>query len=152
MTKERIAKAMADYERTRMSGNSPYDRWRRQRDAGAVSGRGQAGHDLFYGKGACNQCHVGSRFTDNTFHNIGIGWNAATKTFADEGRFDGNEGGSDADRGAFKTPTLRDVARARALHARRLDGRRCARSSSTTTAAATRIRTWIRRCRARRWG
>ncbi len=116
VTKDRIAKALADYERTRMSGNSPYDRWRRERNASAVTESVKRGHDLFYGKGACNQCHVGSRFTDNTFHNIGIGWNAATKTFSDEGRYTvtrqpGTAGSSDADRGAFKTPTLRDVAR-----------------------------------------
>jgi cytochrome c peroxidase len=107
ITKERVAKAIADYERTRMSGNSPYDRWRRQRDAAAVSDAVKLGHDLFYGKGACNQCHVGSRFTDNTFHNIGIGWNGATATFSDDGRFEVTK--LAADRGAFKTPTLRDV-------------------------------------------
>lgn len=107
VTKERVAKAIADYERTRMSGNSPYDRWRRQRDQGAVSDAVKLGHELFYGRAACNQCHVGSRFTDNTFHNIGIGWNAATGGFEDEGRFLVTK--APADRGAFKTPTLRDV-------------------------------------------
>ena len=98
-----------------MSGNSPYDRWRRQRDQSAVSDAVKRGHDLFYGRGACNQCHVGSRFTDNTFHNIGVGWDQTTRTFADEGRYGWTKerGGSaaDGDRGAFKTPTLRDVAR-----------------------------------------
>jgi cytochrome c peroxidase len=114
ITKERVAKAIADYERTRMSGNSPYDRWRRLRDESAVSAAVKQGHEVFFGKGACNQCHVGSRFTDNTFHNIGIGWNAATKTFADEGRFQltrGTPAAADADRGAFKTPTLREVSK-----------------------------------------
>ena len=116
VTKDRIAKALADYERTRMSGNSPYDRWRRQRDEAAVSDAVKRGHDLFYGKGSCNQCHVGSRFTDNTFHNIGVGWDEKTKTFSDEGRYQttkgtANEGFAESDRGAFKTPTLRDVAR-----------------------------------------
>ena len=90
-----------------MSGNSPYDRWRRRRDAAAVSDAVKLGHDLFFGKASCHQCHVGSRFTDNTFHNIGIGWNASTKTFSDDGRFEVTR--LDADRGAFKTPTLRDV-------------------------------------------
>jgi cytochrome c peroxidase len=107
ITKERVAKAIADYERTRMSGNSPYDRWRRRRDATAVSDAVKQGHELFFGKGGCHQCHVGSRFTDNTFHNIGIGWDAATRTFSDDGRFEVTK--LDADRGAFKTPTLRDV-------------------------------------------
>ena len=107
VTKERVAKAIADYERTRMSGNSPYDRWRRQRDDGAVPEAVKLGHDLFYGKAACNQCHVGSRFTDNTIHNIGIGWDAAARAFDDEGRFVVTK--AEPDRGAFKTPTLRDV-------------------------------------------
>jgi len=69
--------------------------------------RSSRGTICFFGKGACHQCHVGSRFTDNTFHNIVIGWNAATRTFADDGRFEVTK--LDADRGAFKTPTLRGV-------------------------------------------
>jgi cytochrome c peroxidase len=116
ITKERIAQAIADYERTRMSGNSPYDRWRRTRDATAVSDEVKLGHELFFGKAACVQCHVGSRFTDNNFHNIGIGWNEQTKSFSDEGRYTHtkgtvNEGFGDSDRGAFKTPTLREVSK-----------------------------------------
>jgi len=116
ITKERIAQAIADYERTRMSGNSPYDRWRRTRDASAVPAEVKQGHELFFGKAACVQCHVGSRFTDNNFHNIGIGWDEKTKGFSDEGRYQTtkgtiNEGFGEADRGAFKTPTLREVNR-----------------------------------------
>jgi cytochrome c peroxidase len=116
VTKERIAQAIADYERTRMSGNSPYDRWRRTRDASAVSAEVKLGHELFFGKAGCVQCHVGSRFTDNNFHNIGIGWDEKTKTFSDEGRYQTtkgtlNENFGDADRGAFKTPTLRELSK-----------------------------------------
>jgi len=116
ITKERIAQAIADYERTRMSGNSPYDRWRRTRDANAVPAEVKQGHELFFGKGGCVQCHVGSRFTDNNFHNIGIGWNEKTQSFADEGRYvttkgTANEGFATSDRGAFKTPTLRELTR-----------------------------------------
>jgi cytochrome c peroxidase len=72
-----------------------------------VSDAVKRGHDLFFGKGGCNQCHVGSRFTDNTFHNIGIGWDAKVERFSDDGRFEVTR--LDVDRGAFKTPTLRDV-------------------------------------------
>jgi cytochrome c peroxidase len=116
ITKERIAQAIADYERTRMSGNSPYDRWRRTRDATAVPPEVKLGHELFFGKAGCVQCHVGSRFTDNNFHNIGIGWDETTRTFADEGRYQTtkgtiNEGFAESDRGAFKTPTLREVSK-----------------------------------------
>jgi cytochrome c peroxidase len=114
ITKERVAQAIADYERTRVSGNSAYDRWRRARDQRAASEAVKQGHELFFGKAGCSQCHVGSRFTDTTFHNVGIGWNAATKTFTDDGRYEVTQGkgeAGEADRGAFKTPTLRDVSR-----------------------------------------
>ena len=116
ITKERIAQAIADYERTRLSGNSPYDRWRRTRDATAVPAEVKLGHELFFGKAGCVQCHVGSRFTDNNFHNIGIGWDDTSRAFADEGRYVAtkgtvNESFGAADRGAFKTPTLREVTR-----------------------------------------
>jgi cytochrome c peroxidase len=109
VTRERVAHAIADYERTRMSGNSPWDRWRRNRDESAVSAEVKQGHDLFFGKAGCNQCHLGSNFTDGSFHNLGVGWNAATRTFADEGRYVVTK--READRGAFKTPTIRDVTR-----------------------------------------
>ena len=116
ITKERIAQAIADYERTRMSGNSPYDRWRRTRDAAAVPAEVKLGHELFFGKAGCVQCHVGSRFTDNNFHNIGIGWDDSKQAFLDEGRWattkgTTNEGFGTSDRGAFKTPTLREVSK-----------------------------------------
>ncbi len=109
VTIERIAKALADYERTRLSGNSAWDRWRQRRDESAVSAQVKAGHALFFGKAACNQCHLGQNFTDSQFHNVGIGWQAGTKTFADRGRFDVTK--KPADLGAFKTPTLRDLRR-----------------------------------------
>lgn len=108
ITKERIAKAIADYERTRMSGNSPWDRWRKNRDESAVSADVKNGHDLFFGKAACNQCHLGQNFTDSAFHNLGIGWNAKSRTFGDEGRYLITKARSD--RGAFKTPTLREAS------------------------------------------
>ncbi|MBI3264279.1 MAG: cytochrome-c peroxidase, partial [Acidobacteria bacterium] len=47
ITKERVARAITDYERTRMSGNSPWDRWRKKRDESAVSADVKKGHDLF---------------------------------------------------------------------------------------------------------
>ena len=110
ITKERVAKAIADYERTRMSGNSPWDRWQRKRDESAVSEQVKLGHKLFFfGKAGCNQCHLGQNFTDNTFHNLGVGWDGAKKAFADQGRHDVTKKAED--RGAFKTPTLRDVGK-----------------------------------------
>lgn len=108
ITKERVARALADYERTRMAGHSPWDRWRRTGDESAIPPLARRGHEIFFGKAACNQCHLGPAFTDGAFHNIGVGWDAASGTFADEGRYAVTR--APADRGAFKTPTLRDVA------------------------------------------
>lgn len=108
VTLDRIAKAIAGYERTCMSGNSAWDRWQAG-DEAAVSATVKKGHELFFGKAACNQCHLGQSFTDNSFHNLGIGWNAKAKTFADEGRSKISK--NKADLGAFKTPTLRDISK-----------------------------------------
>jgi len=111
ITTDRVAKAIADYERTCLTGNSPWDRWRRNKDEAAVSDEVKLGHDVFFGKGRCSTCHVGPNFSDSLFHNLGVGWSEQTETFADEGRFAVT--GQEAHKGAFKTPTLRDVA----LHA-----------------------------------
>ena len=109
ITKERVARAIADYERTRMSGNSPWDRWRRNKDQTAVSDEVKQGHDLIFNKAGCNQCHLGGNFTDSTFHNLGIGWDPKARTFSDEGRYAVTK--RQTDRGAFKTPTIREVSR-----------------------------------------
>jgi cytochrome c peroxidase len=111
ITAARMAKAIADYERTRLSGNSPWDRWKSGGDEHAVAADVKQGDALFFGKARCNQCHLGQNFTDSTFHNLGVGWDSRTGTFKDEGRFAVTKAGDD--RGAFKTPTLRDVS----LHA-----------------------------------
>ncbi len=109
VTKERVAKAIADYERTCMSGDSAWDRWRKRHDETAVSDEVRKGDELFFGRAGCSQCHLGEHFTDDRFHNLGVGWNPRARRFADEGRFAVTNVA--ADRGAFKTPTLRDVAR-----------------------------------------
>ena len=109
ITKERVAQAIADYERTRVSGHSPYDRWRFNHEQKAVSAEAKAGHDLFFDKAGCSQCHVGSSFTDSLFHNLGVGRDPSTKMFKDEGRFAVTK--KPEDRGAFKTPGLRDVSK-----------------------------------------
>lgn len=109
ITVRRVAQAIADYERTRMSGNSPWDRWRRARDEEAVSDEVKRGHELFFGQAGCNQCHLGNNFSDSLFHNVGIGWDPETETLSDEGRYAVTE--HETDRGAFKTPTLREVTK-----------------------------------------
>ncbi len=113
---DRIALAIADYERTRVSGNSAYDRFKEYDEeedgplaAPILTPLQERGHDLFFGDALCATCHVGNHFTDSKFHNLGVGWDAENETMADPGRFEVT--GVDADRGAFKTPGLREVTR-----------------------------------------
>jgi cytochrome c peroxidase len=94
-----IGKAIAAYERTIVSTESPFDRWRKG-DKRAVSDSAKRGFDAFTGKANCVKCHEGFNFTDNGFHNIGL-------KSADVGRFAHRKVA--AMRGAFKTPTLRDI-------------------------------------------
>tara|TARA_R110002049_G_scaffold72490_7_gene187498 strand:+ start:53009 stop:54094 length:1086 start_codon:yes stop_codon:yes gene_type:complete len=108
VTIDRITKAIADYERTRMSGNSPWDRWRAG-DDDAVSDDVKQGHKLFFGNAFCNNCHLGPNFTDGLFHNLGVGWDKETQSFADEGRFVVTQ--EEKDKGAFKTPSIRDISK-----------------------------------------
>ncbi|HLG18745.1 MAG TPA: cytochrome c peroxidase [Bdellovibrionota bacterium] len=105
---DRIKRAIADYERTRMSGNSAYDRFI-DGDKSALSAEAQTGMDLFFGKAECNQCHLGQNLSDSLFHNLGIGWNPKSKKFADQGRIVVSK--KKEDLGAFKTPTVRDVTK-----------------------------------------
>ena len=109
VTGERIARALVSYEQTRMSGNSPWDRWRYERDEAAVPDAVRRGHDLFFGKAGCRPCHAGNHFTDSRFHNLGIGWDEEERTLADEGR--AAVTGDPGDRGRFKTPSLREVTK-----------------------------------------
>lgn len=114
ITKDRVAKAIADYERTRMSGNSAFDKWQENRfEDGYVESKEDAvikkGFELFNGKAECNQCHLGQNFTDSLFHNLGVGWDATEKKLADIGRYEISK--KEEDKGAFKTPTLREVSK-----------------------------------------
>ena len=99
-----IAKALASFERTVLSTESPFDRWMRG-DESAVSASAKRGFEVFRGAGNCETCHSGYNFTDNGFHNIGVKDNGAKP---DLGRY--NERKLALLKGAFKTPTLRDVA------------------------------------------
>lgn len=100
-----LARALATYVRSIMSGNAPYDRYV-SGDADALSAEAQLGLQVFRGKGNCTACHTGPTFTDEQFHNTGIAWNGSG-LFLDEGR--AAISGKPEDRGAFKTPTLREV-------------------------------------------
>jgi cytochrome c peroxidase len=105
LTPEGVAKAIAAYERTILSGNSPYDRFRGG-DPAALSAAARRGLALFEGKARCVVCHAGFNFTDESYHNLGVGMDAPTP---DLGRHSVTK--REEHKGAFKTPTLRDVAR-----------------------------------------
>ena len=111
---DRVAEAIAAYEATRLSGNSAFDRWDAG-DPGALDDDQKLGFRIFFGKAACNQCHLGPNLTDSRFHNLGVGWRPPApgadpaSGFADPGRV--KVSGQARDTGAFKTPTLRDVSR-----------------------------------------
>lgn len=109
VTTDRVARALADYVRTRMSGNAAYDRWRYTPDRQTMSAAAKRGSDLFFFAARCAMCHAGFNFSDSRFHNLGIGWDPAARRFADEGR--AIVTGVDRDRGAFRTPALRDVSK-----------------------------------------
>ena len=97
-----LQKALASYVRTILSGNSPYDRYLAG-DREALTEQQRLGLQLFRGKGGCTSCHLGPNLTDERFHNTGIGKPDEAGRFAVTGK--------PQDRGAFKTPSLREAAR-----------------------------------------
>ena len=102
---EDLGRALASYVRTILAGESPVDRFMAG-DSSALSPEARNGLILFRGRANCASCHVGPLFTDEQFHNTGVAWRDAK--FADFGR--GATTGKQEDFGAFKTPTLREVA------------------------------------------
>jgi cytochrome c peroxidase len=103
ITPRKIELALATFERSIVSTQAPFDRWI-DGDENAISESAKSGFDLFNGKARCASCHSGWNFTDGSFHDVG------------------SAKGDDYGRGklfptsvklryAFKTPTLRDVAR-----------------------------------------
>jgi cytochrome c peroxidase len=75
---ETIGMAIASYERTLNSANSPFDRWYFGKDGNALNAKALRGFELFIGKAGCSQCHTINKefalFTDNKLHNTGIGY------------------------------------------------------------------------------
>jgi cytochrome c peroxidase len=101
-----LARALASYVRTILAGDSAYDR-HLQGKAEALSEEARQGLRIFRGKGNCTLCHLGPNLTDESFHNTGIAWRDGR--FNDDGRHIVTR--NDKERGSFKTPTLREVAR-----------------------------------------
>ncbi len=99
-----IGEAIAAYERTVISTNSAFDKFVLGDDT-AMNESAQRGLSVFKGKGRCIQCHNGSNFTDNRFHNTGVPQVGPQKE--DLGRYYVTR--HDHDKGAFKTPTLRSI-------------------------------------------
>ncbi len=107
INKRTLAKAIASYERTIISNDSPFDRWIRG-DASAMTEQQVRGFRIFVDpdKGNCAICHSAPNFTDNGFHNLGLASDGGES--ADPGRYAIKP--VKILKGAFKTPTLRDVA------------------------------------------
>lgn len=140
ITKREVAQAIASFERTLISGDSPFDRYRYGGDDKAMNEAQVRGLQLFLGKGRCVSCHAVAQnyalFTDNRFHNINVGFARIDKDVrelatafsrAKDKGVDvdiavlGNQNTSElgrfavndlwTDMGAFKTPTLRNIDR-----------------------------------------
>jgi cytochrome c peroxidase len=104
ITIERASKAIATFERTVLSGNSPFDKYQNG-DKKAMTVSQIRGMDVYFNKAKCDQCHEGINFTTNAYHNLGIG---TDKPEPDAGRYVVTKDARDW--GAFKTPTLREIA------------------------------------------
>lgn len=139
ITMDEVTQAIAAFERTQISGGSPFDRYYFKGDPTALSAAQKRGFNIFVNEGRCVSCHIIEQtqalFTDNRFHNIGVGINDIqddipeltgeflkaeyTKTEVDE-KVLGDKRTSELGRlavtrdfddiGSFKTPTLRNVA------------------------------------------
>jgi cytochrome c peroxidase len=113
VTLGQIQKSLASFERTLLSGNSPFDRYEYGGDKQALTPDAIRGLAIFEDpkRGNCEVCHTihaqYALFTDGKFHNTGAGVNGAGD-FTDLGRFGQTK--LQADKGEFKTPTLRNVA------------------------------------------
>ncbi|MGE0385403.1 MAG: MbnH family di-heme enzyme [Gammaproteobacteria bacterium] len=117
-----VTRAIAAFERTLLSFDSPYDRYKYGREEGALNAAARRGEALFFGeKMECYHCHAGLNFTDNLqharlafpekgFHNTGLydtdGRGAYPAGHEGIAEFTGREG----DMGRFRTPSLRNVA------------------------------------------
>lgn len=100
-----IGQAIASFQRTLLSGNSAYDKFGTGGDRSTLSKSAQRGLTLFLTKALCIRCHSGANFTDEKFHNLGIDWDG---DHIDLGRYTVTKDPKDI--GAFKTPTLREIA------------------------------------------
>jgi cytochrome c peroxidase len=134
VTLDGMAKAIAAFERTVLSGNSAFDKYNygdpdkpetfqylteSQKRGMVLFGLRLKDEDPFkvdanlLAKAKCTACHAGSNFSDENFHNLGVGYDEKSGKFADIGRWEIAAPGTKSfgDKGAFKTPTIRDITR-----------------------------------------
>lgn len=110
ITAQRIAFALASYQRTLVPDDTPWDRFTYQGQTNALTVQEQHGWQLFQTSGVCIACHGTEWFQDDQFHNLGLRW-------ANEDHGRGAISGLPGEDGAFKTPTLRNAGlRPRLFH------------------------------------
>lgn len=109
---EDLGRAIASFVRSIRSENSPYDRFVAGEKT-ALTDEQQRGLQIFRSRGRCTFCHFEPTFTDEVFQNTGVAWQPNPEgsggTYQDDGRFEVSQNARD--RGKFKTPTLREIAR-----------------------------------------
>jgi len=103
ITIDRAAMAVATFERTILSGNAPYDRYKRG-DKSALTAEQVRGMSVFFDNAKCDRCHENANFTLNAYANLGIG---SDKPDPDLGRYSITK--DPRDWGVFKIPTLREI-------------------------------------------
>ncbi|MFH1573884.1 MAG: cytochrome c peroxidase [Acidobacteriota bacterium] len=139
ITMKEVTQAIASFERAQVAGDSPFDRWYFGGDEGALTAAQKRGFEIYVNEGRCVSCHrieqTQALFTDNRFHNVGVGINdiqadvpklarefvraeftsteVDVKVLTDArtselGRFAVTRTFDDL--GSFKTPTLRNIA------------------------------------------
>lgn len=99
ISKETLGRAIAAFERSIISNNSPFDQYLAGNKS-AMSPAAIRGLEIFKGKGNCIDCHDGPNLTDDSYHNIGV-------NNGDDGRYAVT--GNKNMKGAFKTPGLRNI-------------------------------------------
>lgn len=104
VTEEGVAKAIAAFERTILSGNSPYDKYQ-DGDENALTEAQKRGLEKFDNAG-CATCHAPELFSNFRFYNAGVGWD---KESPDGGLMEVTK--KESDKGKFRVPMLRDVAK-----------------------------------------
>ena len=100
---QNLSRALSTYVRTILVGNSPVDRFHAG-DSSSLTAQEKAGLWIYESKGGCWRCHSGPNFSDEGFHNTGVG---VLGQKPEAGRAGVTEHSGDT--GAFKTPTLRGL-------------------------------------------